>query len=67
MSVIGGMPIIQLKSWREDEVRLAMKDWSELQLNIAYKYLQALGCHSAGIDARIAALLQKEWNEGNGK
>lgn len=67
MSLVGGTTIVELKTLREDEIRAAVNDFSELKLNILYKYLQALGCHSAGIDARIEALLQKEWKEGNCK
>lgn len=66
MNLIGGLSPIELKTLIEDDVRAAMEDWSELKLNIAYKYLQALCCHSASIDARIATLLHKEWKKGNG-
>ena len=49
----------------EEEVRVVLEDWSQVKLDIAYKYLQARGCRSEALDARIQAGLRAEIKEGN--
>lgn len=65
MSLIGGLSFNELKTMRQDEVRIVMEDWSDLKLTIAYKYLRGRGFSMESVDYRIDAAIKAELAAGD--
>jgi len=65
MALIGGLPLIELKKLREEEVRVVIEDWSPAKKLIAFQYFKASGLSTENIGNNIDNALRMELKEGN--